>query len=109
MNKLIRILSFTLIIFLCFSFDLSGQHRHTIDSLYSLLFEKDIPEDSNKVELYYEYVRQISKCNISEASNKTISIIGNGFELSLKINYQKGVNDFNEMTRALVIRAIPGQ
>ncbi len=94
MRLFIRILSFALIIFFCFSFDLSGQHRHTIDSLHSLLFEKDIPEDSNKVELYYDYVRKISQCNISEAANKTISIIGEGFELSLKINYQKGVNDF---------------
>jgi len=90
----IKILSFALIFFFCFSFDLSGQHRHTIDSLHSLLFEKDIPEDSNKVELYYDYVRKISKCNISEASNKTVGIIRKGFELSLKINYQKGVNDF---------------
>ena len=94
MNSLIKILSFTLIIFLCFSFDLSGQHRQTIDSLYSLLFEKEIPEDSNKVELYYEYASKISQCNISEAGNKTVGIIRKGFDLSLEINYQKGINDF---------------
>ena len=90
----IKILSFALIIFFYFSFDLSGQHRQTIDSLHSLLFEKGIPEDSNKVELYYEFASKISQCNISEAGNKTVGIIRKGFELSLKINYQKGINDF---------------
>ena len=94
MNILFRILSFALIIFFCFPFDLSGQHRQTIDSLYVLLFEKEIPEDSNKVELYYEFARKISECNISEAGNKTIGIIRKGLDLSLKINYQKGLHDF---------------
>ena len=44
--------------------------------------------------MYYEYASKISQCNISEAGNKTVGIIRKGFNLSLEINYQKGINDF---------------
>lgn len=91
------ILSFVVFISLQFlSGIVSSQPVSRVDSLYQELVVHidEVAEDSNSVKKYYEYAILCSENEGAWDADKQPEICYAGFEMSQKIGYQKGINDF---------------
>lgn len=91
------ILSFVVFISLQFlSGIVSSQPVSRVDSLHQeLVVDVDkVPEDSNSVKKYYEYAILCAENEGAWDSNKQPEICYAGFDMSQRIGYQRGINDF---------------
>lgn len=99
-NSLVCLFFFVLL-FLVFNLNLSGQISSEAEDLYNelVLNAGQVKDDSATVEKYYKYARLCAEKDGAWNTGKEPYICYEGFKMSERIGYQKGINEFIDVLK----------